>query len=68
MIWLTAPLIVLGGVMFAALVIYLTAEPANRSVRDRPAPEHNPMRICKGCGDVYHESWGRICPNCSGAD
>ena len=23
---------------------------------------------CSACGSPYHKSWGRICPNCSGAD
>lgn len=33
-----------------------------------PKPPRSPMRACKGCGDTYHESWGWVCPNCSGAD
>ena len=35
---------------------------------DPAKPAHNPIRKCKGCGDDYHEDWGRLCPNCSGAD
>jgi hypothetical protein len=33
-----------------------------------PKPARSPMKVCKGCGDTYHEDWGWICPNCSGAD
>lgn len=31
-------------------------------------PPPNELRKCRGCGVVYHKSWGAICPDCSGAD
>lgn len=69
MAWLTAPFIVLGGLTFAAVVIAIHGEPLfERRTKELEPPPHNPMVVCKGCGDTYHESWGWICPNCSGAD
>lgn len=33
-------------------------------------PEREPEGIvtCRGCGRDYHNSWGRFCPDCTGAD
>jgi hypothetical protein len=33
-------------------------------------PELEPEGIvsCRGCGRDYHNSWGRFCPDCTGAD
>lgn len=34
-----------------------------------PAPDRSPeIRACPACGTAYHKSWGRLCPDCSGAD
>lgn len=36
---------------------------------DPPKPSKSTLFMCPACGDgPWHQSWGRICPNCSGAD
>ena len=67
---------VLGVVSLPFLAIHLAAEWWwSRLERDepydtaKPHPTLGETFICRGCGTgPWHKSWGRFCPNCTGAD
>lgn len=64
----------LGIVILTVMFVMLPAAFQIYLLRYRPPPKASApppddgLRKCRGCGDTYHESWGRFCPNCTGAD
>lgn len=74
MVFIFALALLLGlGVFGIAALIYLASgawyDWTHRHDANEEAPRPaNTLRPCRGCNDIYHKSWGWMCPNCTGAD
>jgi hypothetical protein len=46
-----------------AAIRYAKADKADA----RTTVRQSGLRKCRGCGAIYHKSWGGHCPDCTGA-
>lgn len=63
--------VIVGALLAGAAILEIERRDPRPKIKPRytpPKPTPYELLNCFICGDAYHEGWGDMCPNCSGAD